>query len=1082
MFKSIGQWLKIQPQEVSVFLWSVGLLFMIRIAGIWFNNFGETMFLKRYGVEYLPVVYMANAVTTFILMGAMTGVMRRLSSARLLSYMLLFCGASVAALRPVVSLDFAFIYPVLFLLKAQYEALHALVFWNLANDLFNTRQSKRIFPLITAGGVLGGILGSLATPYLARWITLNNLMVAYLGACLMGAWVVWRMDSKFPVLEMPERKARKTGKRRGMVDEIRQIWPMLKESKLIKVMVLITFLPNILIPIMNYQFNFAVNETFQTEGGMLAFFGWFRGALNSVSLVILLFVGRVYAKWGLPVALMFHPINYVLAFAAFLLRFDLLTAMYARISTNVLRETINNPARNILMGLFPPETRPLLRPFLRGTVVRVGILLGSGCIMLAEGWLHPRLLSVVGVVVGLAWVASVIWFKRGYTDILLDLISSRVLDLKSLESQDLGQMFTDKKAQERLVKACLAAQGPACVMYAEMMKSQAVPNREDPLLTLIAERDENTAKALLPLLPQGSGPKAIPVLRRLADPARPVLTAALVREAARLDPVGSRDFLRQVLDGGYSLEVKARAVRGLYPSDPARFQAMMDAWLASEFLDEQRAGVLAVGGEGSQGMIPRLRAILAGEHGAELAPEVLSALRRLGDSDVDRLVLEQMTRVPDSVPLEVLEGIEVKDQASQDAFIRLLGSIDGERARLAHNKLATAEYHQPLGLIKALALPHRLLRERLYTLLETLKISDRELMTFARQELEKAYRELAVAQGVASLEVAGAGKALLTTHFQEKMRARVDNLLRVLSSQEDSDQMRVVMRGLSSADQRMRSNAVEALETLLGASLAKALVPLLEDSSLDERLRVGRRQFDLPRFRGKPQALLEVILGQQDWTAQALALPLLSELALVSKLPQSLKQLCGSASPWVSGPAQCLLWPSSVPSPSGEDNMPGTTELSERILLLRNMELFESLSVNELAAVASVTEDMVVGPDQQIIQEGEVGETMYLIVTGKVRVHKNAEAGCDVELATMGPGDYFGEMALFEDVNRSASVSTVEQTHLMALHKREFTETVREYPQVALQICKEMSRRLRQLHQKIQGMPLCEVDPSAPSA
>jgi len=76
-------------------------------------------------------------------------------------------------------------------------------------------------------------------------------------------------------------------------------------------------MPNIVIPIMNYQFNFAIDQAFATEGKMLEFFGYFRGVLNIVSLIILLFVGRIYKRLGLPVALMFHPFNYMVAFMAF---------------------------------------------------------------------------------------------------------------------------------------------------------------------------------------------------------------------------------------------------------------------------------------------------------------------------------------------------------------------------------------------------------------------------------------------------------------------------------------------------------------------------------------------------------------------------------------------------------------------------------------------------------------------------------------------------------------------------------------------------------------------------------------------
>ena len=374
----MGRWLKVQPDEIGVFLWSAAILYLIRTSNILFNNFAETAFLKRFGVEYLPIVYIINSLTTFVIMAAITGVLRKLPSGRMLAYMMMFCGLSVAALRPVVSMGFDMVYPVLFVLKAQFEGLLALVFWNLANDFFNTRQSKRIFPLITAGGVIGAIIGSFITPALSKAISFDNLMLAYAVSCMLGATMVWGMNRQYPVLNLSERKAKKGAPKISMIKEIKQIGPMLKESTLLKILVLLTLLPNIALPIMNYQFNFAVNETYATEGGMVAFFGYFRGVLNIVSLVILLFVGKIYTRWGLPVALMFHPANYAIAFLGFLFRFDIVTAMYARLSTRVLLVTINNPARNILVGLFPDEFRALLRPFLRGTVVRVGILLGSG--------------------------------------------------------------------------------------------------------------------------------------------------------------------------------------------------------------------------------------------------------------------------------------------------------------------------------------------------------------------------------------------------------------------------------------------------------------------------------------------------------------------------------------------------------------------------------------------------------------------------------------------------------------------------------------------------------------------------------
>jgi len=217
MLKILGKWLKVYEDEISLFFWVVLLLFLIRTSSILFNNFAETAFLKRYGVEYLPIVNVINSISTFFIMGFLTGLMAKIPGSRMLGNTLLFCGVSVAALRFVVPLGFDLIYPVLYILKAQYEVLLALIFWNLANDLFNTRQSKRLFPLITAGGVVGGIIGSFATPPLAKAITMDNLMFAYLITTSLGAFMVRRMGKQFPTLLLSDKKGKKGGKKTNIV-------------------------------------------------------------------------------------------------------------------------------------------------------------------------------------------------------------------------------------------------------------------------------------------------------------------------------------------------------------------------------------------------------------------------------------------------------------------------------------------------------------------------------------------------------------------------------------------------------------------------------------------------------------------------------------------------------------------------------------------------------------------------------------------------------------------------------------------------------------------------------------------------
>ncbi|MDZ7697443.1 MAG: Npt1/Npt2 family nucleotide transporter [Deltaproteobacteria bacterium] len=597
MRKVLGDWLKIYEDEIALFLWVLLLLFLIRTSSILFNNFAETAFLKRFGVEYLPIVQVINSFSTFFIMAFITGLMAKIPGSRMLGYMLLFSGISVALLRFVIPMGFELIYPVLYILKAQYEALLVLLFWNLSNDLFNTRQSKRLFPLITAGGVIGGILGSFATPPLAKLITMDNLMFAYLITTVIGAVVVKMMGTRFPALLVKDPQKKKQGKKKiAFLQEFKDILPLMKQSTLVKILILLTLLPNVAIPIINYQFSYAVNDTFATQGKMLDFFGYFRGAMNIVSLIILLFVGRVYGKWGLPMVLMFHPVNYMIAFAGFLLKFDIFSAMYARVSTNVIRTTMNNPARAVLMGLFPLEYRAIIRPFLRGTVVRIGILAGSGIIIVSEGWFHPRYLSIAAMVFVGGWILTTVWLKKSYSNILLDLITRNIIDLKSLEEKDLGSVFADKTIQSRMIQNFLDARGRDALWHAELLKPQGIPDFDTHLLRVIEQNeDDPTRIELLAMLSPEAGEGALPVLKDLVNPENPALTLAAVQAANRFPPELSKGFAQDIFETQVDPEIKAYAVSSLYQLDPEKYREVIDRWLDSDNPTERRAGVIASG-------------------------------------------------------------------------------------------------------------------------------------------------------------------------------------------------------------------------------------------------------------------------------------------------------------------------------------------------------------------------------------------------------------------------------------------------------------------------------------------------------
>ena len=141
--------------------------------------------------------------------------------------------------------------------------------------------------------------------------------------------------------------------------------------------------------------------------------------------------------------------------------------------------------------------------------------------------------------------------------------------------------------------------------------------------------------------------------------------------------------------------------------------------------------------------------------------------------------------------------------------------------------------------------------------------------------------------------------------------------------------------------------------------------------------------------------------------------------------------------------------------------------LTDKILYLKQIEIFGDLSINELAAVASVTEEASFGEGAMVFREGEQGDTLFLILEGEVAVIKDCNVDRAIELDSIGPGDYFGDMALFGDDRRSATIRVKKAARFLILHKQELQEIVGEYPQIALHVCRVLSMRIRRLHGKI---------------
>jgi len=144
-------------------------------------------------------------------------------------------------------------------------------------------------------------------------------------------------------------------------------------------------------------------------------------------------------------------------------------------------------------------------------------------------------------------------------------------------------------------------------------------------------------------------------------------------------------------------------------------------------------------------------------------------------------------------------------------------------------------------------------------------------------------------------------------------------------------------------------------------------------------------------------------------------------------------------------------------------------------VLLNTIALFAGLTDVEMKAVSSTVVTRKFPKNTLVICEGDSSDSLYVVLSGKVKVFLSDEDGKEVTLNMQGEGEYFGELAILDEAPRSASVMTVEETKLAVLSKLAFDKCMEQHPSIALTVMRGMARRLRDLTENVRSLALMDV-------
>lgn len=997
----------------------------------------DTLFLSRYSLSALPWMFVLYGVASALTVVLYARVADKLPRSKMIVAWCALGSLTYLITWVAARAGLTLIYPVFYVWSEVFANLLLSQFWTLANDLHDPRAAKRLFGTIGAARVLGVIVVGLAAGTIVRWIGTEQLLFVLVAMLAVIAALAVRLgrEPRPVVHDRAHRPSRKPKPSTRVLSD--------GYVQGIAAMFLLTFSA---LTIGDYQFKAVARATYR-EDALAQFFSLFYAGVGAVSFVFQLFVTpRLLARFGVGLGMSVMPSVFGAASALLLAYPALPVATVMKFADNGFQYTIHESTVQALYGPFAPEAKVRTRAFLDAVVKPLAYALGGIALLVFARPLGTIKLSLVSVTLVCGWIALIPMVRRRYlAQLERTLAGGRIADDQ--------RVFDDPLARAALLRS-LSSDDPRVVLAAlDVLRDSSDPPVLAAYERLAAHPDAAVRVAALERL----GPHARSTKSRsddeaiaaaLADP-EPQVRAAAAQAHAEAVGDDAVDALGPMLDDP-DRTVRARAAAALLCFGGFEGSLLAGTRVAQLIAsDDARdradaASVLgALGPPGARRLITLLR---DREH--HVVHAALVAARSVADPRLVAPLIELFERP--STRREAAAALAAIGEPSVAPLAKMLVSEEIERAVRLVIPRVLRQIPSPASWA-ALEVARRdrdsHLRLRVFAALSKLRRSLRrppESLESVRAMLEREIRETLRLQGAWEQCRARFSTPLLEEelHFRAVRGGR--RVLRILELRYAPEPLQLVRDRIE--DPARRAHALEVLDTTLESSLRPLVMPFFDDLSVSERCaKLGIHS--LPTF--------EEFSAEQCQHPN----PYVATLWLytLSKARHPLAKVEARAAlarrePMVREAAEAAL--------RGEDEEKMTYSTIEKLLVLRTASIFERLQAEDLSPLARVAEVEDYGAGEVIFAEGDPGDALYVVARGRVAISHGGK-----QLATLGVGEAFGEMAVLDEAPRSASATALESTEVLRIGSEEFYEVLREQSEIAEGVIRMLSRRLREANE-----------------
>jgi hypothetical protein len=652
-----GEWPKLLQFGLFGFLLQMGM-------GVGFAA-GDAAFLSNVGADKLPVIFLLTPAVMLIYTAAFSWLMVRFSIDHMVDLTLALLVAGGAILWALIGADLppawetAFYYGLKLYLAVWYIALYTL-FWTYTDSYFDIQDAKRLFPLFAACCALGTASGALVVGLLAEAVPMHYFLLLWSGIALMTAPLARLLRRRWRQIAENDADMADETDARGQLAAVARAFATSRYSWVLTATLFITLL---MTNLAEYQYSTVLQEG-RSEAELAALFGKLYAASNAFNLIVCLFVfNRLVSRWGVRNVALVLPLTYFAVFGYFFLQGGAGPAIAAFFAYHGVLTSIEYNNQNLLFNAVPSAVKRPLRTVIEGMCEPIASFVAGGFLLLAATGLDMRELSGIGVITGLALIATVIalrqlypaamaanmrqgWLNFGDPALASPRFDAQALELLRTEADGHAPAADPARALLAAGKDdaadttgdvdALAARiesGDATVRARAIEDLKAVATAEDvhlvPLLAgKLPQLDRSGRRAVIALFGRIADTKAIPDILAAAGELAPRDRRAIAAMLAGIGETSVPRLISALRDRGLSYRIRSIAARALAEASYAQFAAQLDPLVRRELTDTGRLLASARRFEAATDTSPTL-ALLARAQRERVAASVDFALELL---------------------------------------------------------------------------------------------------------------------------------------------------------------------------------------------------------------------------------------------------------------------------------------------------------------------------------------------------------------------------------------------------------------------------------------------------------------------